>query len=55
MEYASDDKQANEKKYLEVMNTFMKFRGQIRVNFKQLLDICDEVREKDLIELGIRV
>lgn len=41
------------------MDTFLRFRDDIRSNaktdFKTLLDICDRVRDYDLVELNIRV
>lgn len=41
------------------MNALSKFRDKIRANsksdFKKIMEICDEVRDFDLVELGIRV
>lgn len=41
------------------MNVLSKFRDKIRANaktdFKRILEICDEVRDNDLVDLGIRL
>ena len=44
---------------VQIMDLFLKFRDSIRSNaktdFKTILDLCDQVRDYDLVELGIRV
>lgn len=41
------------------MDVFLKFRDNIRTNaktdFKTILDICDQVRDYDLVDINIKI
>lgn len=57
LEY-SEEKEAGNRE-VEFMNVLSRFRDKIRANaktdFKRILEICDEVRDNDLVDLGIRI
>jgi hypothetical protein len=58
LDYAEDTKQASDRD-VQIMNVLCKFRDNIRANaktdFKKILEICDEIRDYDLVDLGIRI
>lgn len=58
LSYTDEGKQTSERD-VHIMNVLSKFRDQIRANSKsdskKILEICDEVRDYDLVELGIRI
>lgn len=54
-----EEKSSSDDKAVEIMNVFVKFRDNIRSNaktdFKTILDICDQVRDYDLVDLNIKI
>lgn len=54
LDYEAEDESSNsDQKAIDIMNTFVKFRDDIRSNaktdFKNILEICDKVRDYDVI------
>ena len=53
----TEEPSASDSKEEQLLNSIVKFRDSIRENakedFKKILEICDQFRDEDMVDLGV--